>query len=116
MPTLLLIIRHAPYHSALSREALDMALACAVFDVDISLLFLGEGVWQLSPQQQPTASKSIAKALQALPLYDIDKIYVDSNSLQQRQLAAEQLPLACELLTPQQLPDFQASFDQVMVW
>lgn len=80
---LLVVCRQAPYSTPLAKEGLDFALAAGVFDQNISLLFLGEGLWQLKKNQQSDAigMKNLGKSLSALPLYDIDNIYVEHASL-----------------------------------
>ncbi len=93
--TLLFILRHSPYQSSLAKEAIDAALAGAVFDQKIQLLFTGEGVWQTLDNQRSEQidSTSIEANLQALPMYDIDDIYVDEASLNKRGLTPSQLAL-----------------------
>ncbi len=84
--SILISTRHAPYGNSLARDALDVALTYAAFDQAVSLLFLDDGVLQLLPQQAPDAlaQKNIAKILQSLALYDIDKVYVDEEAMQRR--------------------------------
>lgn len=85
----LFILRQAPYSSSLAREALDMALAFAAFDQEVALLFMGDAVYQLLELQnsQGQGVKNIAKTLDSLALFDINKTYVCQQSLKQRQLA-----------------------------
>lgn len=92
---ILFILQRAPYGTATAREALDAALAAAAFEQDVQLLFSGDGIWQLLPDQQPDAinSKDISKMLQALDYYDINKIFVDTVSLAERQLDTAQLAI-----------------------
>ena len=81
--TQLIILRHSPYGSGLARTGLDAALAAAAFDQPVQLLFLGDGVLQLLPEQDSTAigCRNIAKLIASLPLYDIEKVYVDAGAL-----------------------------------
>ncbi len=90
---LLLICRKAPYGNALPREAIDIALAASAFDQNVSLLFSGDGVWQLLKQQKSDSinSKNHGKVLSALALYGIENIYVDNDSLKQRNLSKDNL-------------------------
>lgn len=97
---LLLIVRQAPYGSSLARAAIDAALAAAAFDQPVSLLFMGEGILQLLPDQDSSALgvKNLGKLLASLPLYDIDKVYVDAESMQRLGVAQSQLAMPAELL------------------
>lgn len=62
-----------------------MALTFAAFDQTVSLLLLDDGVLQLLPKQAPaTAQKNIAKILQSLALYDINRVYADADAMQRR--------------------------------
>lgn len=113
---ILIHCRQAPYGNLLAREVLDIALASSVFDQDITILFSADGVWQLQPRQQAEQidSKSIEKQLSAFPLYDIDQLYVDAHSLQQRGLQIDQLALPLKAVASEQLAAFIDSFDMVL--
>jgi len=97
----LLICRRAPYGQSLAREALDVALTAATFDQQVAMLFLGDGVLQLLKGQQPAAiaQKALDKQLAALPLYDIEMVYVEAEALQQRGLALSDLALPAQALS-----------------
>lgn len=92
---LLFISRHAPYGSSIAKEALDAALAAAVYDQDLSLLFMDDGVFQLLQHQDPQsiAQKSFAAMLPVLPLYGIENIYVHQESLMLRGIPIDELVL-----------------------
>ncbi len=95
----LIIFRRPPYGEAYAREALDMALAAAAFEQPVTLLFLGDGVAQLFRTHDSAAigEKSLEKQLSALPLYDINTIYVDATALQRRGFAVENLSLPAQI-------------------
>ncbi|HSB95104.1 MAG TPA: sulfurtransferase complex subunit TusC, partial [Spongiibacteraceae bacterium] len=84
----LIVCRRPPYGESYAREALDVAMACAAFDQPVAMLFLGDGVLQLSAAQHGAAigQKSHDKQLSALPLYDIETLYADAQALQTRRL------------------------------
>ena len=113
---LLLVCRHSPYGSQLSRSALDIALAASVFERDLSVLFMDEGVWQLLPDQDASSvdSKNIEKTIDSFPLYDLDSLYVDQHSLTQRQLSQSAIRDQVQLLGEQELPAFLNSFKQII--
>jgi len=91
--SLLFLCRQAPYGSSRARDALDAVLASAAYDQDLSVLFLDDGVLQLLPDQEAhqIGQKSISALLPAFELYDIEKIYVDTDSLTGRGIAPEEL-------------------------
>jgi len=90
---LLFVCRHAPYGQGVAREALDAMLAAAAYGQDIGVLFMDDGVFQLLPEQAPGSlpQKSLEANLSALPLYEVRRLYVHSESLQERGLALANL-------------------------
>lgn len=113
--SLLFVFRHAPYGSALAREGLDALLAAAVYDQEIAVLFINDGVMQLfSGQKPPEGLKNHQRVLSALSLYGVERVYVDRDSLNQRGLSAADLAIEAE---PLSAPDSQAllsSFDHLL--
>lgn len=87
------ISRSAPYGSNRANMCLDMALASAVFEQDVSYVFLDDGVYQLLKGQDGSAiqSKTLGNALEALALYGIEKVYADQQSLKKRGIDAAEL-------------------------
>lgn len=75
-------------------------MAAAVFDQDIHLLFSGDGIWQLLKGQQAEGlnAKSQSKLLSALPLYGVESILVDQQSLLERSLTTDDLCMDVRLV------------------
>lgn len=96
----LFILRHSPYQNQLAREALDMALAFAAFDQSVSLVFCGDAVFQLLKQQstEQHGVKNIEKTLAALPIYDIEQVFVCEASLAQRGLTLAKLSVTAKAI------------------
>ena len=79
---ILFISKSAPFELQKNKELLDMVLAAGAFDLNCALLLQGEGVLQLRKQDsQIIEQKDINKTLSALPLYDIEPIYVFEQDL-----------------------------------
>ncbi len=116
MKKILFIQHKAPYGSESPSETLDVALVCAAFGQSVSLLFQGDGVWQLLPEQQGQAldRKTLIAQLGALPLYDIEQVYADAASLRDRGLSAEQLGLPVTLLESEALRELLAAQEAVL--
>lgn len=113
---ILILCRQPPYGSPLARAALEIALATSVFDQQLSLLFSGDGIWQLLKNQQASAidEKSIEKLIAAFPMYDIDSVYVDAESMRERNIELKDLSLEAQLLEPVQISAFCEQFDIVL--
>jgi tRNA 2-thiouridine synthesizing protein C len=99
-------------------ESLDMAFALASFGQQVSLAYLDEGVFQLcQPEASATASplvRHLKPRLKLLAAYGIKQIYVEQTSLVKRGLTSEDLVLAVQLVTSDQLRQIFAEQDQVL--
>ena len=113
--TFLLISRASPYGSTQAREALDIAFAAAAFNQRIQVLFMDDGVLQLAPGQQPSATsgKTLAKTLGMLEHYDVTDIYVEQSSLAARGLTPDELVLDCKVLDNASMGRLVAGADTV---
>jgi len=85
--------RKAPFGTIYSLESLEVVLITAAFDQDVSLVFLDDGVYQLKKGQQTKAieTKNFSPAYRALEGYDVEKLYVEKESLEARGLSEEDL-------------------------
>jgi tRNA 2-thiouridine synthesizing protein C len=112
----LLMIRHSPYGSGLARASLDVALAAAAFEQPVSLLFMGEGVLQLLPDQDSTqiGRKNLSRALTSLPLYDIDSVYVDRAAADRYHLDLATAPLVVLPLDSRQIHQLMCQHDHLL--
>jgi len=89
----------APYGTIYAWESLEVVLIGAAFDQDVSLAFIGDGVYQLVKGQDTSgvAMKNFSPTYQALGDYDVTKLYVEKESLEERGLTMEDLmPLTYE--------------------
>ncbi len=103
MSQLTYLFRSAPHSSASGREGVDALLAASAYCEDISVLFIGDGVYQLLQGQQPNEilSKDYAPMLKLFDLYDIEQVYVCEASLRERGLAQSDLIIDAEKLDTQ---------------
>lgn len=78
----------APYSNTAGKDALDIALIFGSFEQPTSLFFQGDGVWQLTQQQNGAiiSVKDYLKTFAAFEFYDLENIYVCQESLIQRGL------------------------------
>lgn len=114
--SLLIISRQAPWSGPGSREALDIALAGGAFDLPIGMLFLDDGVFQLSSGQQPgqLQQKDLGANLQALPMFGVEDLYASQRSLAERGLSDTELNLAVQRLNDAALTALLDRYDQVI--
>ena len=89
----LYINRKAPYGTIYAWESLEVVLIGAAFEQDVSLAFIGDGVYQLVKGQdtQGIGMKNFSPTYAALGDYDVNKIYVEKESLEERGLSLDDL-------------------------
>ena len=97
---ILFVNTKAPYGSSMARDALDALLAASAYEQDLSVLFLGEAVFQLLRNQNPEAigMKNLAATLPVLAMYDIKQIFVQESALSTRGLSIDDLALPAKAL------------------
>ncbi len=91
--------RKAPYGTIYAWESLEVVLIGAAFEQDVSVAFIDDGVYQLIKGQNTTelGIKNFSPTYSALGDYDINKIYVEKESLEARGLTIDDLlPLTWE--------------------
>ena len=91
------------------KESFDIVLAATSLEFDVSLLFMGDGVFQLICPEKSDLSALIT----ALPLYDIQKIYAAQESLDQRRLKPQDLMLSTICLLPNEIAKLLMDHDVV---
>jgi len=82
------INRKPPYGTIYALESLEVVLIGAAFDQDVSLAFIGDGVYELTKGQDTKliGQKNFSPTYAALGDYDVTKIYVEKESLEERGL------------------------------
>ena len=113
---LLAICSYCPGEQIKAREALDAILATAVFEQPLSLLFCGDGVWQLlcSQGDYSGGDKALTDSLTALPLYDVQAVYADEQSLRERGLGQRDLLALAEVISSDQAAELLAACQGIM--
>ena len=85
--------RKAPYGTVYALESLEVVLIGAAFEQEVQLLFIDDGVYQLTKGQstQGIGMKNFSKTYAALGDYEVNQIYVDEQSLKDRGLTMDDL-------------------------
>jgi len=89
----LYVNRKAPYGSIYALESLETVLIGAAFEQDVSVAFIDDGVYQLTKGQDTKGigMKNFSPTYAALGDYDVQKIYVEKESLDERGLTLADL-------------------------
>ena len=106
----------APYGTIYALECLEVVLVAAAFDQDVSVVFMDDGVCQLKKNQDTTGigMKNFSKTFGALDDYDVEKIYVEKESLDARGLSADDLVIPVEVMAADDLREIMAQQDVVI--
>ena len=85
--------RKAPYGTVYALESLEVVLIGAAFEQDVSLAFIGDGVYQLTKGQKTTGigMKNFSPTFAALGDYEVNKIFIEKESLEERGLTLDDL-------------------------
>ncbi|UCH76249.1 MAG: sulfurtransferase complex subunit TusC [Rhodospirillales bacterium] len=108
--------RKAPYGTIYALESLETVLISAAFDQDVSVVFLDDGVFQLTKGQDTTGinMKNFSPTFRALEGYDVEKLYFEKESLEARGLTADDLVVEVEILSTDELREIMAAQDVVI--
>jgi tRNA 2-thiouridine synthesizing protein C len=114
--TVLLVLRHSPYGSSLAKAAVDVALATAAFSQAVDLLFLGDGVLQLLPGQDSRAlgMKNVGRQLASLPLYDINRVYVDAQAVTRYNMDLSRAPIETRALEQEEIHRLMVGYNHLL--
>jgi tRNA 2-thiouridine synthesizing protein C len=85
--------RKAPYGTIYAWESLEVVLIGAAFDQEVSLMFIDDGVFQLTKGQDTSGigMKNFSPTYRTLGDYEVKSIYVDADSLAARGLTQDDL-------------------------
>ena len=108
--------RKAPYGTIYALESLEVVLIAATFDQDVSLAFVDDGVYQLVKGQQTKGIgvKNFSPSFRALDGYDVEKLYVDRASLEQRGLSEKDLLVPVVVLDATEMGLLMAQQDVIL--
>jgi tRNA 2-thiouridine synthesizing protein C len=112
----LYVNRKAPYGTIYALESLEVVLIGAAFEQDVSLAFLGDGVYQLVKGQNTKGLevKNFSPTFGALEDYDVTKLYVEEEALQARGLSAADLVVPVEVVDARRMAEIMEDQDVVL--
>ncbi len=112
----LFLNRRAPYGTVYALESLEVVLISAAFDQDVSVVFMDDGVYQIKKEQDTAAinMKNFSPTYRALEGYDVEKIYVEKESLEARGLTEDDLVVPVEVLDAKALSELMNAQDVVI--
>jgi tRNA 2-thiouridine synthesizing protein C len=85
--------RKAPYGTIYAWESLEVVLIGAAFDQEVRVMFVDDGVYQLTKGQDTSevGMKNFSPTYRTLGDYEVKSVYVDKDSLEARGLTQDDL-------------------------
>jgi len=116
MKKFMFVNRKPPYGTIHALESLEVVLIAATFDQDVSLVFVDDGVYELVKGQnsKPIGIKNFSPTYRALEGYDVEKLYVERESLETRGLTEKDLLVPVEVLGSAEMAALMAEQDVVL--
>jgi tRNA 2-thiouridine synthesizing protein C len=112
----LYVNRRAPYGTIYALESLEVVLIGAAFEQDVSLAFLGDGVYQLAKGQDTKALevKNFSPTFRALEDYDVTKLYVEKEALEARGLSEADLVVPVQVVDAARIAEIMEQQDVIL--
>ena len=89
----MITVRKAPHGSIYVHEAIEVMFIVASYGMDLSVVFMDDGVLALRDGQdtKPLGIKGFMASIGALADFEVTNVYVDSQSLADRNMSEEDL-------------------------
>jgi|TARA_B100001063_G_C16480009_1_gene412073 tRNA 2-thiouridine synthesizing protein C len=112
----LYVNRRAPHGTVYAHEALEVVLIGAAFDQDVSLAFIDDGVFQLKKNQDTSEiyTKNFSKIYSALEMYDVEKLFVEKESLHSRGLTEDDLSVDVKVIDSSEMKKLMSDSEVVL--
>lgn len=107
-----------PYSTSAAVDALEAAMAASNIGIVVKFVFIDDGVYQLLPSQDASLinHKSVYKRLKALPLYDVEDVYVHSAALSKLNVDLHKVDIPVEIIDNETLVNMSKQAIQVLVF
>ena len=108
--------RRSPYGTIYALEGLEMVLITGAFDQDVTVVFLDDGVFQITKGQDTKAinMKNFSPTFRALDGYDIEKLFVERESIDARGLTPEDFVVPVEVKSAAEIAALMAEQDVII--
>jgi tRNA 2-thiouridine synthesizing protein C len=116
MNKVIVLLRKAPYGSVYTAEAFRTIMGIAVFEMDICVIFMDDGVYSLVKGQNPEKleMKPLGDGFPMLKDFNVSKFVVHDESLSERGLSTDDLVLEVELANSSQISELMNTYGKVL--
>jgi len=96
---IMFVFKNPPHGNIHAYEGLEFVLITAAYEQDITLVFIGDGILALKKDQdtQELGIKGFMKTWRTLDDYEVEKLYVDKKSMEERGLTPDDLIVPVEV-------------------
>lgn len=110
------LLRKAPYGTVYTAEAFRTIMGIAVFEMDITVIFVDDGVFTLLKDQKPEKlnMKPLGDGFPMLKDFNVTRFVVHDQSLVERGLTVEDLVMGVELISGDQIAELLETCGRVL--
>jgi tRNA 2-thiouridine synthesizing protein C len=110
------VSRKAPYGTIYGHEMQETMLISAAFEQDVSVVFMDDGVFLIKKGHDTAAInvKNFSPTYRAFDGYDIEKLYVEKESMEARGLTEDDLLVPVEVISATELGDLMDQQDVII--
>ena len=89
----MITVRKAPHGAIYVQEAIEVMFIVASYGMDLSVVFIDDAVFALKDGQDTSAlgTKGFMASIGALVDFEVEKVFVDRQSMQERNLGEDDL-------------------------
>ncbi|HZD59332.1 MAG TPA: sulfurtransferase complex subunit TusC [Anaerolineae bacterium] len=111
----MIMMRKAPYGTIYSFEGLESVLIMGAYEQDISLIFVDDGVYSIKKGMDTTqlGIKNFSPTFRVLEGYDIEKLYIDRESMESRGLTLDDFVVEPEVLDKEEITKLMEEQDAI---
>jgi tRNA 2-thiouridine synthesizing protein C len=116
MDQVAVLMRKAPYGTVYAAEGFRTLMGIAVFEMEISVVFVDDGVYALVAGQTPDklGMKPLGEAFPMLGEFGVSRFYVHEESLQERGLTPDDLVMDVDTIDGAQIAAILESSGKVL--
>lgn len=115
---IMFLMRKAPHGSSYSYGGLEAMLIMGAYEQDVSVVFLDDGVWVIKKSQDTSEIdlKEFSITFRALSDYDIEKLYIEKESMKSRGLTTDDLVVKPEVVEASEIAKLMEEQDAIFTF
>ena len=113
---IMVLMRKAPHGSNYPYGGLEAILMMGAYEQDVSVVFLDDGVFVIKKGQDTSeiAVKEFSVTFRALGDYDVEKLYIEKESMESRGLTLDDLVITPEVLEASEIAKLISAQDTIL--